>query len=59
MGTFDATAVQRSFAGSNGAFSGAFFYDPAGTIKSGVQYNPSTNFTGVFSSSETGVICWR
>jgi hypothetical protein len=55
MSTFDATAVQRSFAGSNGTFSGAFFYDPAGTIRSGVQYNPSTNFTGVFSSSETGV----
>lgn len=55
MGTFDATAVERSFAGSNGTFSGAIFYDPAGALRTGAEYYPSGNFNGVFASSETGV----
>jgi len=57
-GTFDASGSQRSFVGSapDGSYAGAYFDDPTGAIRTGAQYNPSLNFNGAFSVSETGVL---
>jgi hypothetical protein len=51
MGTFDGTGVQRSADGStvDGSIAFTDLFDATGVIRTGLTYDPGTNFTGFFT----------
>jgi hypothetical protein len=56
MGTFDGTGVQRSADGStvDGSIAFTDLFDATGVIRTGLTYDPGTNFTGSFSNDASG-----
>ena len=56
MGTFDGNGVVRSAEGStlDGSISFTDLFDATGTIRTGLTYDPGTNFTGSFSDDASG-----
>jgi hypothetical protein len=56
MGTYDGNGVQRSADGSlvDGSIAFTDLYDAAGVIRTGLTYDPGTNFTGSFSNDASG-----
>ena len=56
MGTFDGTGVQRSADGStvDGSIAFTDLFDATGVIRTGLTYDPGTNFTGSFSDDASG-----
>jgi hypothetical protein len=56
MGTFDGNGVVRSADGStvDGSIAYTDLFDATGTIRTGLTYDPATNFTGSFSDDASG-----
>jgi hypothetical protein len=56
MGTFDGNGVQRSSEGSavDGSIAYSVVADATGVVRTGLDYEPSINFTGSFSNDASG-----
>jgi hypothetical protein len=55
-GTFDGNGAVRSVVGSaiDGSIADAFLLDATGVVRTGLLYDPATNFTGSFSDDASG-----